>query len=312
MDWFDAPKQVAVKHNVQKEWRGRGVALALALALCAGCSALPITSSILPLGKADSPSGVSGEPSLMQPSHHREWLPDLAILPYVEIDNETITVHNIRNSSYQSDTDYAVDYYDKPFDLGRLTSVDFIVVPFNDTPSLAHTMLSFGFEGDEYIGVSVEARLEKGEKYNPLLGVGRQFELMYVLADERDLIVRRTKHRGSDVFVYRTNATHDQARKLILSVAARVNGIYLKPEFYDTITNNCTTNIVRHLNELRDSKIPLFDMRVMLPGLADRLAYDLGLLDTSVPFEDLRQQSRVNDLANRNERSPYFSKLIRQ
>jgi hypothetical protein len=184
------------------------------------------------------------------------------------------------------------------------------MVPFNETPALAHTMLSFGFANGDYVGVSVEVRLERGESYSPTLGLFGQFELIYVVADERDLVRVRTEYRDVDVLVYRTRATPDQARRLLVDVMQRVNELRDKPEYYDTLSNNCTTNIVRHINTLAPGRVP-YDYRVLLPGFADSLAYELGLLDNSRPFADLKQAARVNDLALRYKDDPHFSQRIR-
>ncbi|MBI2480637.1 MAG: DUF4105 domain-containing protein [Planctomycetia bacterium] len=124
------------------------------------------------------------------PSHDRDWSPDLAVLPYADIGADHVIVRNIRHCAYESDSDYAVNYYDKRFELPQIRTVDFVVVPFKENPSLAHTMLSFGFADGEHVAVSAEARLEKGETYSPVLGELRQYELMYVVADERDVILR--------------------------------------------------------------------------------------------------------------------------
>ena len=188
---------------------------------------------------------------------------------------------------------------------------DFIVVPFKDAPNLAHTMLSFGFDDGHYLAVSVEVRLEEGESYSPVKGALRQYEIMYVVADERDLIQLRTQHRKADVYVYRTRATPDQARSLLMDMMQRVNQLAEKPEFYNTFTNNCTTNIVLHINHLRPGRVP-YDIRVLLPGQSDRLAYDLGLLDTKVSFEETKLAARVNNLAEIHRDHPDFSQLIRR
>lgn len=284
-------------------------AIWLSTILLAGCHTLGTRP-----GDAGSLSGLpSSLPTarLLTPSHDRDWSPDLAVLPYADIGDDHVIVRNIRNCAYESDSDYAVNYYDKRFELPEIRTVDFIIVPFKETPSLAHTMLSFGFADGEHVAVSVEARLEKGEKYSPVLGELRQYELMYVMADERDAILRRTKHRDADVFVYRTIATPEQSRALFLDVLQRVNELAEVPEFYDTLSNNCTTNIVRHLNRLRPGRIP-YDIRVLLPGYADVLAYEVGLLDTSLTFDETRRRARVTDIANQSADSPNFSTRIRR
>jgi hypothetical protein len=247
----------------------------------------------------------------VQPSHNRNWSPDQALLPYAVFHGQRVHVHNIRNCAYQSDQDYVVNYYDRAFDLNQLESVDFLVVPFQGVPSLAHTMLSFGFADGEHLGVSVEARLEEGETYSPILGSLRQFELMYVVADERDVVKLRTTYRGDDVYLYRARATPEQARMLFLDVMERVDKLASTPEFYNVFTNNCTTNIVRHINHVAPGKVPQ-SMKILLTGHSDRLAYDLGLLDTTLSFDEARRRAKVSDVARQCSNAPDFSERIRR
>ncbi len=245
------------------------------------------------------------------PSNDRDWSPDQAAPAYAEFNGDRVTVHNIRRCSYRSVDDYDVSHYDKTFDLGELNSVDFIVVPFLDTPDVAHTMLSFGFADRDYVVVSVEIRKERGEKYSPIKGFLNQYELMYVVADERDILQLNAVHHLADVYVHRANATPEQVRSLFVDVMGRVNKLVDKPEFYHTLTNNCTTNIRRHINRLRPGRIP-YDYRVLLPGYSDRLAYDLGLLRTDTTFEQTRLRNRVNYLAYVHRDAPDFSVKIRR
>jgi hypothetical protein len=232
------------------------------------------------------------------------------VLPRADIQGDKVHIHNVRNAQFFSYRDCIVDYYDKTYDLTQLKSVDFVMIPFADNRAIAHTLLSFGFEGDEYVGVSVEVRLEKGESYSAAVGLLGQFELMYVVADERDLLPVRPEHRGVDVLLYRSTATPAQARALFLDVMQRVNQLYEQPEFYDTLRNNCTTNIVRHINAIAPDKVP-HDYRVLLPGYADSLAYELGLIDTSLPFEETRRRARVSDQILKYKNDPRFSARIR-
>lgn len=280
----------------------------LSTLLFAGCHTFRGGTELAISGR--SPTGLSPA-KLFTPSHDREWSLDLAVLPFADIADDHITLHNVRNCAYESDDDYVVNYYDRRYNLQQLQTVDFIVVPFVETPSLAHTMLSFGFADGKYVTVSAEARLEEHETYSPILGELRQYELIYVVADERDAILRRTKHRGVDVYVYRTIATPKQARELFLDVVHRVNELAEVPEFYDTLRNNCTTNIVRHLNQIRPTRIP-YDIRVLLPGFSDGMAYELGLLDASLPFAETRRRARVTDIANRSAGAADFSQRIRR
>lgn len=248
---------------------------------------------------------------LTKPSNHRDWSPDLAKLARADLQGPLVHVHNIRNCDYRSEKDYSVRYYDKTFNLDELNSVWFVVVPFPESPNLAHTMLSFGFADRDYLAVSVEIRREKGETYAPLKGSLNQFELMYVVGDERDLVALRSNHRLNEVYMYRSTATAEKARELFLDVMERVNQLEEKPEYYNTFTNNCTTNIMRHINRIAPNAVP-YDYHVLLPGLSDRYAYELGLIASRGSFEATKEAARVNELAYRYRESPDFSQLIRR
>jgi hypothetical protein len=284
----------------------------LLLACClAGCKSFAPTK--FAEEAALNPAAVSTQPldtTHAAPSNFRDWEPDQAVLPYAELRGDKVEVHNVRHCLYPSAGHYAVRHYDKTYDLRRLDSVDFIVVPFDWMPHLAHTMLSFGFQGKEYLAVSIEVRKEKGEQYSPWQGMLGQYELMYVLGDERDLVALRTNHRRDDVYLYRAKATPDQVRALFLDIVQRVNKLREEPEFYHTITNNCTTNIAQHVNQLSPSRIP-YDPRLLLSGQSDRLAYDLGLLDTTLPFAEARRRAKINELAERYADRSDFSRQIR-
>ncbi len=246
-----------------------------------------------------------------QASNERTWASDHALLASADFHGNEVVVHNIRNCEYTTAEDYVLRYYDKAFDLDQIRSVDFIIVPFADLPQIAHVMLSFGFADDRYVAVSVEIRREKGEKYSPLAGFFRQYELMYVVADERDVLQLRTIHRLDDVFVYRTRATPEQARLLFVDMLNRANKLTHEPEFYNTLANNCTTNVVDHINKLWPNRIA-YNVQLVLPGYSDRMAYALGLLDTDKSFEETHAAARVNRLAYIHRDSADFSAAIRQ
>lgn len=253
---------------------------------------------------------VNGIGDQLAPSNDRDWKPEVATIPFAEVDGRQYTLRNIRNCKYATAEDFVVDYYDRQIMLDQIQSVDFVVVPFKSTPKLAHTMMSFALDDGSYLALSVEVRKERGEKYSALLGVGRQYELIYVLSDERDVIRLRSKYRDSDVYVYPTVASQEQAQAMFANVIGRINQLSVNPEFYNSITNNCTTNLAGHVNELSPDKIT-YGWQVILPGLSARYAYDLGLLDNRIPFEDLSAIALVNDLAEQHFEDPNFSQLIR-
>jgi len=256
------------------------------------------------------PVGLDALKSRFTPSNDRDWRPEVATIPFAEINGPQYSLQNIRNCNYATEEDYVVDYYDRQILIDQIQSVDFIVVPFNGMPKLAHTMMSFGLDDGTYLAVSVEVRKERGEKFNPILGTGRKFELIYVLSDERDVIRLRTKHRDSKVYVYPTVASPTQAQELFADVITRVNKLAVEPEFYNSITNNCTTNLAGHVNQVNKDKIT-YGWKVLLPGLSAEYAYELGLLDNRIPFEDLTSVALVNDLAEANFDDPQFSQKIR-
>ena len=263
-----------------------GVILAVAATLLSGCASLHATN----LG---------------------DWSPDQAVLPRAEIDGQRVTIHNIRNCQYRSADDYTVGYYDKTFDLGQLNSAYFIVVPFPGSAALAHTMLSFGFADRDYLAVSAEARRRKGESYSPAAGLLGHFAMMYVIGDERDLIGLRANYRLNEVYMYRMRLTADQSRRVFVDMMQRANELAEKPEFYNTLTNNCTTVIRQHINRVIPDKMP-YDYRLLLPGYADQLAYDVGLLDTDASFQQARLSALVTRQAYLYRERPDFSQEIRR
>lgn len=244
-------------------------------------------------------------------SNNRDWNNDQNVLPYAEISNNLISIHNIRNFSYASTTSYTPNYYNKVFDLNGLKKVWYIVEPFSGIPGSAHTFLSFEFEEDQFVSISVEIRKEKGESYDPIKGLFNKYELMYVIADERDVIKLRSNYRKDLVYVYPVKTTLEKAKELFRDMIVRANNLKDHPEFYNTITNTCTTNIVNHVNKITPNKVPFFNLRILLPANSDKLAYELGLIDTDLPFDEARVKYFINDRAVKYANSPDFSVRIR-
>lgn len=294
--------------------RRQWVRSTFAIAAAGGCSLL--TPGCQSAQKPRQPNSVSLATltSKLKPSNDRDWKPDLAVLPFAEAnpggDGNQITLRNIRRNQYANADHYVVRHYDRVIDLRQIVSVDYIVCPFSGTSPLAHTMLSFGLDDGTYLCVSVEVRKERDEEYSAVLGVARKFEIMYVLADEQDLIGSRTKHRDIAVYLYPTVATPDVARALFVDIMDRANKLAVSPEFYNSLTNNCTTSIQQHVNKMANNRV-LYDWRVLLPSHSARYAYDLGLLDRSIPFDDLRSLSLVNDLSNQHFDDADYSQKIR-
>jgi hypothetical protein len=246
---------------------------------------------------------------LIPPSNDRDWQPDVALLPFAEIGQDQVTIHNIRNCDYRSETDYTVRHYDKTFDLGRFKSVDFYVVYWG-SPMIAHTMLSFGFDDGNYVCFSIETRKEKGETYSAIKGFFRQFELAYVIGDERDLVRLRTNLRGEEVYLYRLAVDVGVAKSVFLDYLREVNRLKDHPEWYNALTSNCTTNIRGHTKPY--TKNAHFDWRILLNGHIDKMAYERKTLDQTLPFPQLKARSLINDLAKAADADPAFSTRIRE
>jgi hypothetical protein len=244
-------------------------------------------------------------------SHNRDWTADQAVLPYAEIEGDRVTVRNVRCCAYNTTENYVVRHSDRTLNLQELESVWFVVEPFSAWQGAAHTFLSFGFAGDQYLAISVETRREKGESFSAFKGLFKQYELIYVLGDERDLIHLRANLRRDNVYLFPIRASRAEARALFLDVLSRVNQLRAQPEFYHSITNTCTTNIVAHVNKIAPRKIP-FHMSILFPGYSDRLAYDLSLIDTDLPFEEAKQHFQINDQAARFQNDADFSAKIRR
>ncbi len=249
--------------------------------------------------------------SRIEPSNDRQWQPDVERVAWAEIDGDRVTIHNIRNFDYRTPTDYTPHYYDKTFDLNELDEVDLSTVYWMGD-AIAHVMLSFGFAGRDYVTVSIETRKEVGEDYDTIRGFFRQYELIYVVGDDRDLVRLRTNYRNDpveDVYMYRTRASGENARRLFLDYLREINSLRDNPEFYNTGTTNCTTNVYRHtrVNPGRHR----FSWKVLLSGYAAEFVYENGNLDTSRPFAELRRLSLINPIAQAADQAADFSQQIR-
>lgn len=246
-----------------------------------------------------------------EPSNTRDWNPDQAVLPFADIENNQVQIHNIRNFTYTSPSNFTPGYYDETFDLAALQRVWYVVEPFSGLKGSAHTFLSFEFENNKFVSISVEIRKEKDESFSALKGMFNTYELMYVIASETDVIKLRSNYRKDDVYLYPIATTHDKARALFLDMINRTNKLKEQPEFYNTLTNNCTTNIARHVNAVTPHKVPWFALQLVLPANSDALAYKLGLIDTTLPFEEAREYFHINSRAIEHADDPDFSIKIR-
>lgn len=242
------------------------------------------------------------------PSHDRPWRPEVAVMPRAEIDGDRVRITGFRNFKYRSRDDFTVRYEEREFLLSHLTSIDFFVSYWAVGP-VGHTFVSFNFDNTLPLCISIETRPEVGEGFSPISSLFKQFELIYVVGDERDIVGVRTNHRDEEVFLYHIRTSPENARRLLLIYLDRINQLADHPEFYHLLSNNCTINIVRYANKAGRSG--RFDWAHLLNGFIDQYLYRTGAIDTSLPFDELRRRSRITDAARAAENAPDFSQRIR-
>lgn len=248
----------------------------------------------------------------IRPSNDRDWNLDQQVLPEISISGDEVSIKNIRNFTYRSPSDYTPGYYDKTFNISKLKNVYYMVEPFSGHGAgAAHTLVSFEFEGDNFVAISVEIRKEIGESFSPIKGLLRQYELMYVIGDERDLIKLRSNYRKDKVYLYPMAGSIEKKQALFLDMVTRAKELQQNPEFYNTLFSTCTTNLVAHLNKISPNRVP-FSYKVLMPAYSDELAYDLGLIDTDLSFEETRQKYLINDRAEKYANDPNWSIKIRE
>jgi hypothetical protein len=247
---------------------------------------------------------------MIEPSNNREWQPEVAVLPYATFDGDLVTVHNIRNFDYRTETDFSVDYYDRTYDLTKLDSVDLIAAYWMG-PMIAHIFLSFGF-GDDHLAISIEARKEATEGYSSIKGFFKQYELIYIVGDERDLIRVRTNYRKDppeDVYLYRLTGPIENGKRIFLDYLKTINKLRETPEFYNTLTANCTNVIWMH-TRLNPSHLP-FSWKILLSGYTPEYVYEQGRMNGDLPFAELQRRSHLNEVALQSDQDPDFSSRIR-
>ncbi|MEI7512378.1 MAG: DUF4105 domain-containing protein [Candidatus Uhrbacteria bacterium] len=258
--------------------------------------------------------GVIGWLVFDTPSKTGDWQSALSVLSTAEFNGDLVTVKNIRNFRYngsEEEKDAIPAYYDKTFDLTKLKQVWFIADPFQENALAAHTFLSFEFENQQYLSISIEARKLKGQKYDLVKGMFHTYPIMYIAADERDTIFARTNIRKDEVFVYPVKTTQEKARALFVDMANEMNSLAVKPEWYNTLFANCTSRIGYHINRVTPGRIPFYSLAPFVTGLADRFALEHGLINTDLSLEQAREKYKISSKALEIGNVENFSELIR-
>ena len=245
----------------------------------------------------------------IKPSEDRAWQPDVARRGWADIQGDEITLHEVRNCDYRTESDYTPRWETRVVHLSKLTGID-LAINFWGSPWIAHPIASFQFADSLPLAISIETRKAIGQSYSALRGFYRQYELIYISADERDVIRLRTNYRGEEVYLYHTTASAERARAIFLEYLERLNQLHERAEFYNAVTDNCTTNI-RVANVAAGSRVPPWNWRILLNGKGDELLYQRGFIDRDLPFAELKARSFINPRAKLADASPDFSELIR-
>ena len=245
---------------------------------------------------------------------NQNWEIEFQRSPEVEFGDkgDRVRIKDVRDFRYDCAGGREVSWQNREYQISDCKCVDYIVVPFPGRFHLAHVMVSFGFKDGQHLVVSVEARRRVGQHYSILRGLFRAYEIIYVIADERDAIGVRTQCRGELVHLYRSSAKPEEAQKLLLSMLKRANALAGKREYYNTLFNNCATNIRWHVNQIWPRLVP-WHIALLFTGRSDLFAYKLGLLRAHETFRQMRQQAAINDLVPADwENGGTFSRTIRQ
>ncbi len=296
--YFDLPAPLAMRTVAAVAWFSSATG-AWWLVCPHWCSRLAVTLGFL---------GLLGWWLTLAPQRDRDWKPEVARLPFATITGACVTVHNVRNFDYRSETDFTPHYETRHYALDQLRGLD-VIQTYWGSPFMAHPIISFDFGAQGRIAFSIETRPERGECYSALAGLYRQFELIVIAADERDVVRLRTNYRtGETSYLYHLTTPPARARSLFLVYLRLINELDAQPQWYNAITHNCTTSI--RTQRAVAERAP-WDWRMLVNGYADELLYDRGGLDRRLPFAELKRRAYINDRAKAANDAPDFSARIR-
>jgi hypothetical protein len=250
--------------------------------------------------------------AMRSPRTDRTWIAEQERAPQVVFDGDIVRIANVRSFRYTARRAFTPRYVDRTYDLRKLQSVSYVLTPFKlSFRGPAHSFVTFAFADSQFVSISIEARREPGESYELIKGMLRNFEVLYVVGEEADVIGQRAAFDSSHVYLYPIRATKDKVRAMFVSMLERANQLREQPEFYNTVTNNCTSKLIAHVNAVAPGTVPA-SWRILLPGYSDELGIRLGLIDAKVDIEKARAQYLINDRARKHLNDSLFSFRIRE
>ncbi len=249
----------------------------------------------------------------------RNWADNQQFLAESKIDDGIVLLKNVRNSEYQSETEFESRFQDLTFEVSEIKSVWFVVQHFSWIEGLAHTFVTFEIDPAEegiesrYISLSVEIRRENDEAYSPFWGMVKRYELIYVVGEERDILGVRTHHRNDRIYLYKVNVSPEIAQTLFVRYSETIEQLLKRPRFYDTLFNNCTNNIIYQTNRIQADHIDPRTLQIVFPSYSDRYAFGRGLIGSEgLAFEQLQLESRIDEVAKSIPLDSNFSKRLRE
>jgi hypothetical protein len=245
------------------------------------------------------------------PNPNEDWITKHARMPHVEIVGDKVYVNNVRDFIWRTESDFTPGYRDRVYDVNAISSMYFVLSPIFDLEPVAHVWVGFGFSDGQHVAISVEARGVKGRPFGLFRSMFRQFQLIYVVGEERDVIGMRGTGRQAEVRFYPVRTTPERMRFLFLDMMQRAHSLEEHPEFYNLFTNNCMNNVTDHVRRLGGRPLPC-DLRLLLTGFSDRLAYEYGFLDTDLPFERAHQAFRIDEWVRQTPLDDSFSERLRE
>jgi hypothetical protein len=245
----------------------------------------------------------------LTPTNDHEWADDVARITTGTVDGSRVTLHNVRNFDWRSQTDYTQRWETRTYDLDHVRTVD-MIMSYWKGPAIAHMLISFGFDDGEQVVFSVEVRRQRTQAFSEIGGFFKEFELSIIAADERDVVRLRTNVRGEDVYLYRLQLPQEQMRSLFLGYVGEANSLIDSPRFYNTITVNCTTLVYQMMKRIVGRLPP--DYRLLFSGYLPEYVYRVGGLDQRYSLEELRRRGHLTERARISDRSESFSADIRR
>jgi hypothetical protein len=300
--WF----ALAIHYHIRQPWLRFVISLAPLTVVSVSLCLLPVLPWVFSIWLTLMVIAILWWNSL-RPKLDGDWLEGMKVLPQAEVLGNTLRISNFRHFSYSQSGEALHHYEERSFDLTRLSSIDYFLAHWSG-PIIAHTLVSFGFDDGEFLCVSVEARRERWQNYSPLWGLFRAYQLIFVVGDERDIIRLRTNIRREQVYMYRLQLTQEHLRRLLSDYIERLNKLHTRPEWYNSVASNCTTNLFYQGR----AKVPWWVLpRILLNGLSARAMYQLKFLDQQVPFEELQSRCAIRERALAAGDALDFSKHIR-